>query len=68
MDNAMDIAVLFFHQQPMQASAIQGFLPERANQGGEAILMPNEIGPAIGTGVILGLRGHGAHVTQTGQG
>ena len=31
MHNAVDIAVLFFHQQPMQAPAIHGFVPEGAN-------------------------------------
>ena len=68
MDNAMDIAVLFFHQQPMQAAPINGFLPEGTNQCGEAILMPDKISPAIGGGVIGLLRDHGAGVTETGQG
>ena len=67
MDNAMDIAVLFFHQQAMQAPPVHSFLPEGANQSGEAILMPDEIGPAIGSGVILGLRVHATGVTQSGQ-
>jgi hypothetical protein len=29
--------------------------------------MPDEIGPAIGSGVILGLRVHATGVTQSGQ-
>jgi len=59
MDNAMDIAVLFFYQKSVQAAPIHGFLPEGTNQGGEAILMPDEIRPAIGGGVIGCFRVHG---------
>jgi len=59
MDNTVDIAVLFFDQQAMQAPPIHGFLPKRADQGGEAILMPDEIRPAIGGGVIGCFRVHG---------
>ena len=62
MDNAVDIAVLVFHQQPMQAAPIDGFLPEGPDQGGEAILMPDEICPAIGSGIIGLLRVYGAGV------
>ena len=59
MNNAMDIAVLFFDQQAMQTPPIHGLLPEGADQGGEAILMPDKIGPAIGGGVIGCFRVHG---------
>ena len=59
MDNAMDIAVFFFYQKSVQAPPIHGFLPEGADQGWEAILMPDEIRPAIGGGVIGCFRVHG---------